>query len=174
MRLVHFIHRGQRRFGIAREESVVELPEADVIGVMRMLLEGKAPKISVAALYRQPHIPLDSVTFLPPILPGANSFWVGANYRTLLDNRTGGPPSGDYPSLFQRVPTSLVGHESAILRPRNSGQLDYEGEVVIVVGKGGRYIPEDQALDHVGCITVGLTSRPARISIAQPVWAPGS
>ena len=58
-----------------------------------------------------------------------------------------------YPSLFVRMPDTLVGHGQPILRPSESEQLDYEGEIAIVIGKTGRRIPEDQAESHIAGIT---------------------
>src|SRR5438477_476212 len=56
--------------------------------------------------------------------------------------------------MFLRTPRSFVGHLTPLVRPRASSQLDYEGEVVLVIGKAGRHIPESAALDHVAAITL--------------------
>ena len=64
--------------------------------------------------------------------------------------------SGDsYPSVFVRFPETLVGHEQALLRPPESEQLDYEGEIVVVIGTGGRRIPIEQARSHIAGVTLG-------------------
>ena len=60
----------------------------------------------------------------------------------------------NFPSMFMRTPRSFVGHLSPLVRPRASAQLDYEGEVVLVIGKAGRHIPESSALDHVAAVTL--------------------
>ena len=60
-----------------------------------------------------------------------------------------------YPNLFMRVPTSLVGNEQPIVRPKVSEQFDYEGEIVLVIGKEGRHIPQDKALSFIGGLTLG-------------------
>ena len=64
-------------------------------------------------------------------------------------------PPQKYPNLFLRVPTSLVGDEEPILRPKVSEQFDYEGEIVLVIGKEGRHIPQDKALSFIGGLTLG-------------------
>ena len=60
-----------------------------------------------------------------------------------------------YPSVFVRFPETLVGHEQALLRPPESEQLDYEGEIVVVVGTGGRRIGVEQARSHIAGVTLG-------------------
>lgn len=91
--------------------------------------------------------PLAGARFAPPI-PRPGAVWcVGLNYE---DHRIEtGKAKADYPTLFTRFPVCLVGHGEALLRPRVSEKLDYEGEFAVVIGKPGRHIPEDRALDHV-------------------------
>ena len=60
-----------------------------------------------------------------------------------------------YPSVFVRFPETLVGHEQALLRPPESVQLDYEGEIVVVIGTGGRRIPIERARSHIAGVTLG-------------------
>jgi 5-carboxymethyl-2-hydroxymuconate isomerase len=79
---------------------------------------------------------------------------VGINYpeRNAEYNDGSAPPK--YPSLFVRFPNSLVGHGDVILRPIVSTQFDYEGEIVIVIGEGGRRIPQSQAAGHIAGLTL--------------------
>jgi 2-keto-4-pentenoate hydratase/2-oxohepta-3-ene-1,7-dioic acid hydratase in catechol pathway len=56
--------------------------------------------------------------------------------------------------MFMRTPRSFVGHDTPLVRPRASAQLDYEGELALVIGKAGRHIPQDAALDHIAAITL--------------------
>ena len=60
-----------------------------------------------------------------------------------------------YPSVFVRFPETLVGHEQPLLRPPESEQLDYEGEIVVVIGTGGRRIPIEQARSHIAGLSLG-------------------
>ncbi len=60
-----------------------------------------------------------------------------------------------YPSVFVRFPETLVGHEQPLLRPPESEQFDYEGEIVVVIGTGGRRIPMDQAHSHIAGVSLG-------------------
>jgi len=56
--------------------------------------------------------------------------------------------------MFMRTPRSFVGHDAPLIRPRASPQLDYEGELVLIIGKAGRHTPERAALDHIGAVTL--------------------
>src|SRR5512145_2474723 len=91
--------------------------------------------------------PVPSVKAVLPIARPPKFICVGLNYA--LHAKEGGHPMPTYPSFFLRVPTSLTAAGAPVLRPKNSIQLDYECELTIVIGKGGRHIPEAKALDHV-------------------------
>jgi 2-keto-4-pentenoate hydratase/2-oxohepta-3-ene-1,7-dioic acid hydratase in catechol pathway len=97
--------------------------------------------------------PLREVEFLPPVLAPEKILCIGINYA----NRNadyGDQEVPKYPSMFYRAPGSLVGHGQAIVRPRESEQLDYEGEIALVIGRAGRRIPAEQALAHVAGVTL--------------------
>jgi acylpyruvate hydrolase len=94
-----------------------------------------------------PIVSLDEVTLLPPLSHAEKIICVGLNY---LDHTAeSGFAAPDYPTIFARFSSSFVAHNAPIIRPRVSDQLDYEGEFVAVIGKGGRDIPLESALDHV-------------------------
>lgn len=152
MRLVRFERAGSTGFGIVEGGEVIDLTGADGIGCLSDLLNDCPALRSAAA--KAPRLPLEGLTLLPPLATGVRNLWVGANYRTLKSNRDGSSPGGAFPSLFMRSPQSLAGHRGPIVRPRVSEQLDYEGEVVIIIGKGGRHIPEAEALAHIGGLTI--------------------
>jgi 2-keto-4-pentenoate hydratase/2-oxohepta-3-ene-1,7-dioic acid hydratase in catechol pathway len=87
------------------------------------------------------------IAFLPPFANPAKIICVGLNYADHSAESGFATPS--YPAIFTRVASSLIGHGAPIIRPRVSDQLDYEGELVAVIGRGGRHIPTASALDHV-------------------------
>ena len=105
-----------------------------------------------------PH-PLDGVTFLPPI-DAPNAIWAMAlNFKLHLEE-TGLTTSAEFPHLFMRHAGSLVGHGQPLRNPPSelSQEHDYEGELGVVIGRGGRHIPVDRALDHVAgytCVNEG-------------------
>src|SRR6185312_15667014 len=86
---------------------------------------------------------------LNPAGRGSRYFCIGVNYPERNEEYKDGSERPRYPSLFMRSHTSLVGHEEPIVRPRESQQLDYEGEIVVVIGTGGRRIKQEEAMAHV-------------------------
>jgi acylpyruvate hydrolase len=102
---------------------------------------------AAAALGKGPAIDLDEVTLLPPLPAPGKIICVGLNY---IDHALeSGFTVPDYPTIFTRFASSLIGTGAPIIRPTVSTELDYEGEMVAIIGIGGRYIAEENALDHV-------------------------
>ncbi len=100
----------------------------------RRLLEGKS--------FQQ-----EEIRFLPPLQRPAKIICVGLNYQEHSRESGFEPPS--YPALFVRFNSCLIGHGAALVRPIVSTKLDYEGELVAVIGRAGRHIPRERALEHV-------------------------
>jgi acylpyruvate hydrolase len=102
---------------------------------------------AAAVLAKGPQVDLGHVALLPPLPAPGKIICVGLNY---IDHSIeSGFTVPDYPTIFARFASSLVGFGSAIVRPKASTQLDYEGELVAIIGVGGRHIREQDALDHV-------------------------
>jgi 2-keto-4-pentenoate hydratase/2-oxohepta-3-ene-1,7-dioic acid hydratase in catechol pathway len=99
------------------------------------------------ALRNGPELDPKAVSFALPLARIGKIICVGLNYADHAAESPYAKP--DYPVYFLRVATSLIAHDAPIIRPRVSTHLDFEGELVAVIGKGGRAIPEAQALDHV-------------------------
>ena len=114
---------------------------------------------------------LDAVKPALPIVPSGKIVCVGLNYA--LHAKEGGHAIPTYPSFFLRVPTSLVAAGAPVIRPKCSIQLDYECELTIVIGKGGRHISEAKALDHVFGYTLfnDVSVRDFQRKTSQ--WTPG-
>lgn len=92
-------------------------------------------------------MPLADLHLLPPIPNPAKIFCIGHNYEEHRNemNREKLP----YPAVFTRFADSQTGHGEPVLLPRVSSQLDFEGEMAVVIGRGGRYIASEEALEHV-------------------------
>jgi acylpyruvate hydrolase len=88
-----------------------------------------------------------SIEYLPPLPFPEKIICFGLNYKDHASES--GFEAPKYPALFWRFPSSLIGHQAPIVRPRVSDQLDYEGELVAIIGKPGRNIPVERALEHV-------------------------
>jgi 2-keto-4-pentenoate hydratase/2-oxohepta-3-ene-1,7-dioic acid hydratase in catechol pathway len=129
-------------------------------------VKGVAGKAAASA-----KLALDAVKPALPISPVGKIICVGLNYA--LHAKEGGHPIPTYPSFFLRVPTSLVAAGAPVIRPKCSMQLDYECELAIVVGRKGRHIPEDKALDHVFGYTLfnDVSVRDFQRKTSQ--WTPG-
>jgi 2-keto-4-pentenoate hydratase/2-oxohepta-3-ene-1,7-dioic acid hydratase in catechol pathway len=98
--------------------------------------------------------PADDLRYAPFLPEPRKIICVGVNYTNRNEEYRDGSDLPNYPSLFMRSPTSFTGHESPLVRPRESEQLDYEGELVLVIGSGGRRIRRGQALSHVAGVTL--------------------
>ncbi len=92
-------------------------------------------------------LPLEGLTYLPPIPNPDKILCVGLNYKA-HQQETGRGGEG-YPTIFVRFANAQVGHEQPMIRPRESRTLDYEGEIALVIGRGGRRIRKNAALEHV-------------------------
>jgi acylpyruvate hydrolase len=113
-----------------------------------LVRKGRAALDAAAtALQKGPAIDLDQVTMLPPLSAPGKIICVGLNY---VDHSIeSGFTVPDYPTIFARFSSSLIGAGAPIVRPSVSAELDYEGEMVAIIGVGGRHIAEKAALDHV-------------------------
>jgi 2-keto-4-pentenoate hydratase/2-oxohepta-3-ene-1,7-dioic acid hydratase in catechol pathway len=96
---------------------------------------------------------------------------VGLNYRD--HSAESGFKQPDYPTLFSRFNSSLIAHGAPIVRPLVSTQLDYEGELVAVIGKGGRHIPRESALDHVIGYSIFNDASIRDYQFKSPQWTVG-
>lgn len=92
-------------------------------------------------------VPLEKVTWLPVIPEPEKILCVGLNYE--MHRKETGRSEVVHPTIFARFANSQVGHMAPMVRPRVSSQFDFEGELAIVISKGGRYIARERAFDHV-------------------------
>ena len=128
-----------------RFQSVLDLLRGDGFGEVKSIIAGV-----------RPDFPLSEVEFGPPVPGGEKILCIGVNYANRDSELTGsgGNTEAKYPSMFFKPPNTLVGHNQPILRPPESEQLEYEGEIALVIGKTGRRIPKHRALEYVGGITM--------------------
>ena len=112
-----------------------------------------------------------SVQWLPPISAPGKIICVGLNYVDHSIESGFVPPT--YPTLFARFSTSLIGHGAAIRRPEASIQLDYEGEMVAIIGKAGRHIAPSQALSHVAGYSIFNDASIRDFQTKSPQWTVG-
>jgi 2-keto-4-pentenoate hydratase/2-oxohepta-3-ene-1,7-dioic acid hydratase in catechol pathway len=108
-----------------------------------------------AAARRPADFQIKNVELLPPLLGPEKIICVGINYPERSTEYKDGREPPKYPNLFCRFPTSLVGADAPIVRPKVSEKFDYEGEIVLVIGREGRHVPKEQALSMIGGVTLG-------------------
>jgi 2-keto-4-pentenoate hydratase/2-oxohepta-3-ene-1,7-dioic acid hydratase in catechol pathway len=118
----------------------------DILTFIRSGLIGPARSLAASG---QNDYALHDVRILKPIGRDTRYFCIGVNYPDRNEEYQDGSERPKYPSIFMRSHTSLVGHGESIVRPRESRQLDYEGEIVVVIGSGGRRIKQEDAMSHV-------------------------
>ena len=156
MQLLSFTFNGQPSFGVIRDGGVVDLG-IRMIGMhtLRAVLAGGGlDQVTDLASSHSSDYGLDEIRFRPPITDPEKIVCVGVNYGNRNAEYKDGSDAPRYPSLFMRTRESLVGHLQPMLRPPESEQLDYEGEIVIVIGKEGRRIPQDRAREHIAGLTL--------------------
>ncbi|MDB5846525.1 MAG: fumarylacetoacetate hydrolase family protein [Rhodoferax sp.] len=151
MKFLHFAQDGQAGLAIADGLGFKGLlaSHADFPGTLQTLVaEGPEALARAAQVLRGGDaIDLQKVSYLPPFENPGKIFCIGLNY---VDHSVeSGFEVPSYPAIFSRFNSSLMGHGAPIVRPHVSTQLDYEGELVAVIGKPGRYIAKEDALDHV-------------------------
>jgi 2-keto-4-pentenoate hydratase/2-oxohepta-3-ene-1,7-dioic acid hydratase in catechol pathway len=148
-RIVSFTHNSQKHFGLWTEKGVIAADRQRWPTLKQVLEAGKLPAL-VADLQGQPVTHTHHAISVDIPLPDPEKIiCVGVNFPDRNEEYKDGQAAPSNPSLFIRFPRSFVGHGQDIIRPPESPQFDYEGEIVIVIGKGGRRISEADALSHI-------------------------
>lgn len=143
-----------------RHASLRALLEADALGEAAAALQGRAADCTLSA-----------VTLLPVIPDPDKIVCIGLNYGEHV--RETGRTVTESPALFLRMPDSQVAHGQPMLRPRESERLDYEGEIAVVIGRGGRRIREDDAWQHIAGYSCYNDGSVRDWQLATSQWTPG-
>jgi len=156
-RFASFIAGGEPSYGVVTDRGAVDLGKrlgSSCPTLIDALRAGALPELRKAAAHATLDWQLADIRFRNPVPGGEKILCVGVNYANRNEEyRDGGEPP-KYPSLFFRAPDSLVGHGENLVRPQLSEQLDYEGEIVLVVGKSVRNAPPEQALGAIAGLTL--------------------
>jgi acylpyruvate hydrolase len=175
MRLLRFEQDG--RPGVAMETAdgwrackVDEAWFAPDIGAIAALHEDGRARV-LGELRTGALIDSGAVRFLPPCGAPGKIICLGLNYRDHATEFDFKPPS--YPTLFARFASSLVGHGESLVRPRVSTDFDYEGELAVILGRGGRHIDEASALAHVFGYSVFNDGSIRDFQLRTPQWTIG-
>ncbi|MBN9030145.1 MAG: fumarylacetoacetate hydrolase family protein [Rhizobiales bacterium] len=156
-RLLSFSTAKGSGYGLLKEDGVVDLSarHGKTWPTLREVIEaGALARLAEEGEGLPADIPLSEITYEIPIPSPEKIICVGVNFPDRNEEYKDGQAAPSNPSLFIRFPRSFTGHDRPLIRPPESPQLDYEGEVTIVIGKGGRRIAEKDALDHIAALTL--------------------
>jgi 2-keto-4-pentenoate hydratase/2-oxohepta-3-ene-1,7-dioic acid hydratase in catechol pathway len=146
MKLASYTSAGRASWGVIVGDGIVDM--GGHYPTLRAAIAARAlDKIAALAKTAKPSLALSAVTLLPPVPDAEKLLCAGKNYRGHVAE--GGTPLPEKPSLFLRLNNSMVGHGSNIVRSKLSPDYDFEGELAVIIGAGGRHIPQAEALSHI-------------------------
>ena len=157
MKIASFEKDGLTSYGAVIDDGIIDLKARlgdkfpKFIDVLRNDAVGE---ISQVIEKQSPDFMLDEINFLIPVTTPEKIICIGVNYGNRNDEYKDGSEAPKFPSVFLRTPGSFVGHNQDIMRPPESDQLDYEGEIVLVIGKGGRRIKQENYLQHIAGVSI--------------------
>ena len=156
MRLLSFVHDGAASFGAINDDGIVDLGRrhGELEDLRDALRQGGLEALAREAADADADLAVGDIDFLPTIPNPEKIICIGVNYANRNEEYKDGSEAPRYPSVFMRTRESLVGHEQPVLDPPESDQLDYEGEIVLVIGKAGRRIAESAAHEYVAGTTI--------------------
>jgi acylpyruvate hydrolase len=174
MRIVHFEKGGVP--GIAADDGSgwhgLTKRQSGFPGTLPELIANGADLLRASRDLLSTHaIDLNTVRILPPVPKPSKIFCVGLNYDDHLEES--GLKKPVYPEIFARFATSLIAHSEPIRLPRESLALDYEAELAVVIGRGGRRINRDRALDHVAGYSLFNDATIRDFQLRTPQWTMG-
>jgi 2-keto-4-pentenoate hydratase/2-oxohepta-3-ene-1,7-dioic acid hydratase in catechol pathway len=148
MKLLSFTANGKASYGAMNDHGVIALAERIGQPTLRdALAAGASADMRKFAASAKPDYNLEEIKYLPVIPNPGKILCAGINYRAHAAETGRDVPKA--PSVFARFTDTLVGHDGEMIRPRVSTQFDYEGELAVIIGRPGRHISADRALDYV-------------------------
>src|SRR5260370_19690442 len=151
-RIATYSVNGKTGYGAVADGGIVDRSARfgkDYPTLREAIAAGALMKLAEEAARHSPDHALDAIVWQPPIPSPEKIICIGVNYPDRNAEYKDGTDAPKYPSMFMRTPRSFVGHDTPLVRPCASPQLDYEGEVALVIGKPSRHITERAALDHI-------------------------
>jgi 2-keto-4-pentenoate hydratase/2-oxohepta-3-ene-1,7-dioic acid hydratase in catechol pathway len=152
MKLASYVAAGVASFGVVTDDGVITMSSRLGVPDLKSALGGGVmPLMAALAERAKPDHQLTDIRFLPVIPNPELIACAGVNYRAHASE--GGREIPKQPSMFIRRANTLIGHDGEMVRPRVSTSFDFEGELAVVIGRGGRHIAPEKALDHVAGYT---------------------
>jgi 2-keto-4-pentenoate hydratase/2-oxohepta-3-ene-1,7-dioic acid hydratase in catechol pathway len=177
MKLASYLADGKECFGVVTGDGVVTLNQR--LGrhpdLRAALASGALAEIRKAVDGAKPDHKLSEIKWLPPIPNPEKILCAGINYRSHAAET--GRELPKQPSMFIRLTNTLVGHEGELIRPSVSDNFDFEGELALVIGRAGRHIPVERALEHVAgytCFVDGSVRDYQKFSVTSGKNFPGT
>jgi 2-keto-4-pentenoate hydratase/2-oxohepta-3-ene-1,7-dioic acid hydratase in catechol pathway len=176
MKLASYVVNGQETFGIVSDDGVITLKEKLGVATLKdALARGLLSDIAKIAQSAKADHKLSDIKFMP-VIPNPDLITcAGVNYRSHATETGRDIPK--QPSMFIRRPNTLVGHDGEMIRPTVSQNFDFEGELTVIIGCGGRHIPVARALDHVAgytCFVDGSVRDYQKFSVTSGKNFPGT
>jgi len=147
MKLASYAVDGRPTWGAVIGDGLLDLGPSHGATLRAAIAAGALPAIAKEIAGARANRAQSSVTFLPTIPDAGKIICIGRNYKAHVAE-SGGKPL-EFPSVFIRLATSQVGHGQPIRLSKLSSDYDYEGELALVIGTGGRHIPRERALSHI-------------------------
>ena len=150
-----FTHRGRAGWGVETRAGIVDLSARERFPTLREVIEaGALARLADRAAGLAADYGVADIAYAIPLPAPEKILCVGVNFPDRNAEYKDGQEAPPNMSLFPRFPSSFTGHNQPLIRPPESPQLDYEGEIAVVIGKAGRRIPEVQALSHIAALTL--------------------
>lgn len=147
MKLLSFSIKGKARYGLAVADGVIDLQSFfPQYSTLRDLLPHLQLIDALTLAGKKADYAFEEIAFLPVITEPRKIICAGMNYR---EKRAEFNEKAADPTLFIRFADSQAGHLAPLLKPERSNEFDYEGEMALVIGRGGSNIPQETALEHV-------------------------
>jgi 2-keto-4-pentenoate hydratase/2-oxohepta-3-ene-1,7-dioic acid hydratase in catechol pathway len=174
MKLISFLNQGVASYGVVQGDDVLDL--TPILGAQAPDLKSFIAKALFASATQalqtnKPNLKLSQLQLLPVIPNPDKIFCVGLNYGEHVKET--GREVTETPVIFLRLADSQVAHGQDILRPPESHRLDYEAEIAIIIGKGGRRIAEKDAWDHIAGYSCYNDGSVRDWQVATSQWIPG-
>lgn len=154
MRFLTFKINDKQSWGVTDGESVTDLGVHLGHDLKHWIDSDSLPLVMDKAESFETDYSIDEIEFDLPVPNPEKIVCIGVNYANRNAEYKDDSDLPSYPSVFLRYPDSFTGHGQNLVRPPESDKLDYEGEIVLIIGKGGRRIPQESALEHVAGLTV--------------------
>lgn len=175
LRFVTIQREGYAEPALATDEEIFGLRQAGFTDILSVIAGGGDAFDRVARwVYHPPkgeRFDPESVKLLAPIPHPRKIIGIGLNYRDHAEE--GGNPVPDQPAVFAKFGTALIGHGQPIVLPKASTKPDYEAELAVVIGRGGRYIPEERWREHVFGYTIANDVSARDFQSATSQWTIG-